>query len=104
MASTTAAARPFADASPSEIRTALIPEEQPQFDQQYRDALREAAETYNLAGLIEVLEAWRHVAWMTTAGGAEAHRRMLRTAAARLSGEHIPHEEPLAHTKARLGL
>jgi hypothetical protein len=104
MSSATATKRSFADASPSEIRAALIPEEQLEFDQQYRDALRHAAEAYSLDVLSQTLESWRRVAWMTTAGGPDAHRRMLRTAAARVAGKTIPPDEPLASTKARLGL
>jgi hypothetical protein len=41
---------------------------------------------------------------MTVASGAEVHRAMYRRAAARLTGEPIPADEPLDRTKARLGL
>lgn len=94
---------PFANASPAEIRAALLPEERPDFDREYRLALEVAAELLTLDELHETLECWRRVAWMTQSDPA-AHRRMLRTAAERLTGEEIPAGEPLAHTKARLGL
>jgi len=44
----TATKVPFADASPAEIREVLLPEELPEFERQYREALRVAAETYRL--------------------------------------------------------
>ena len=44
------------------------------------------------------------VARLTAANGAEAHRNMYRRAAARLTDEDIPADEPLTRIKARLGL
>ncbi len=94
---------PFADASPAEIRAELLPEEQPDFDRQWRAALVDAAETLSLDEVYKTLECWRRIAWMTQAD-PEAHRRMLRRAAALVTGEDIPVDEPLARTKARIGL
>jgi hypothetical protein len=94
---------PFANASPAEIRGALLPEERPDFDREYRRALEVAAESLTLDELHETLGCWRRVAWMTHSDPA-AHRWMLRTAAERLTGEEISADEPLARTKARLGL
>lgn len=94
---------PFADASPAEIRAALLDEEKPDFDQQYRHALDTAAESLSLDELHETLESWRRIAWMTHTD-PEAHRRMLRTAAERYTGQPTPADEPLQRTKARLGL
>jgi hypothetical protein len=102
--STPAATRPpFAGASPAEIRAALLPEEQGDFDREYQRALQVAAETLHLDELAETLESWRRIAW-STAEDADAHRQMLRTAAAKLTGEPIPNDEPLESTKARLDL
>lgn len=39
---------PFANASPAEIRAALLPEGQPNFDREYRRALEVAGETLTL--------------------------------------------------------
>jgi hypothetical protein len=101
---TTAPTRPpFADASPAEVRAALLPEEQPDFDREYQHALEVAAATLRLDELEATLRTWRRVAWSTSADPA-GHRRMLRTAAGRLSGQPIPAAEPLTATKARLGL
>jgi uncharacterized protein DUF6247 len=74
---TAAATRPlFVDASPAEIRAALIPEEQSKFDREYRRALQVTAETFSLEELDETLESWRRIAWMCT--DADCYRRMWR--------------------------
>jgi hypothetical protein len=92
--SPTATKVPFADASPAEIREVLIEEELPQFEADYTAALREAAETYSLDTLNRTMEYWRRIAWMTTAKGPEAHRRMLAQA------EHLQRTgKPLPGTK-----
>lgn len=86
-----ASRRPFAEASPADIRAALITEDQVTFDQQYRAALAAAGESYSLAELDEVLESWRRVARITTAYGQDAYRRMLAKAERRLcTGERPP--------------
>ncbi|MGH3908555.1 MAG: DUF6247 family protein [Pseudonocardiaceae bacterium] len=95
---------PFADASPAEVRAALIPEEAAEFDLQWREVMARATQELDLTEVLQTLESWRRVAWLTAAHGPDAHRRMYRRAAARLTGEDIPAEEPLSRTKARLGL
>jgi tRNA A37 N6-isopentenylltransferase MiaA len=95
---------PFADASPAEIRAALLEEEKPDFDQQFLQALQAAADTLNLAQLHRTLRCWRRVAWRTLADPA-AHRRMLRTAEHILStGEPLPGGVPWNQLRAELGL
>jgi hypothetical protein len=44
------------------------------------------------------------VARLTAVTGSKAHLAMYSRAATRLTGEHIPSEEPLSRIKARLGL
>lgn len=95
---------PFADASPAQVRAALIPEEATEFDQQWRQVMTIATDTLDLTEVLATLESWRRIAWMTTANGPDAHRRMYRRAAARLTGQDISPDEPLSQTKARLGL
>ncbi|HEV2778524.1 MAG TPA: DUF6247 family protein [Actinophytocola sp.] len=95
---------PFADASPAQVRAALIPEEAAEFERDWRAALARAAETLDLTEVLETLESWRLVAQLTVAAGPEGHRAMYRRAAARLTGDDIPADEPLPRTKARLGL
>jgi hypothetical protein len=86
------------------VRAALIPEEAIEFDHQWREVMATATETLDLTDVHAVLESWRRIAWMTSTNGPDAHRRMYRRAAARLTGQDIPAEEPLVQTKARLGL
>ena len=96
--------RSCADASPAEVRAALIPEEAAEFDQQWREVMARATETLDLSEVLETLESWRRVARLTAAAGANAHRAMYRQAAAKLTGDDTLEDEPLARTKARLGL
>ena len=93
----------FADATPQQVRAALIPEEQADFDQAWRAALAAAAESLDLTGVFETLDSWRRIAWTTSAGGHEAYRQMWRRAAKLYTGEDIPVGEAFAVTKARLG-
>ena len=95
---------PFADASPAEVRAALIPEEAKEFERDWREVMARAAETLDLSEVLETLESWRLVAQLTAVAGPEEHRAMYRRAAGRLTGQDIPADEPLPRTKARLGL
>ena len=94
----------FVDASPAQVRAALIPEEAAEFDHQWREVMARATDTLDLTEVLAVLESWRRVARLTTANGPDAHRRMYRRAATKLDTDDIPDDEPLARTKARLGL
>ena len=87
-------------AGPRAIRAALIAEEREEFDQAYRRALAEAADTLELAGVLDTLEHWRRRAIISA--DPQAYRRMLRRAAQLLSGDEVPEDEPLAQLKARL--
>lgn len=93
----------FADATPKQVRAALIPEEQPEFDRAWRAALATAAESLDLTGVLATLDSWRRTAWTTSAGGHESYRQMWRRAAKLYTGEDIPAGEPFSVTKARLG-
>ncbi|MBO0850969.1 MAG: hypothetical protein J2P20_16025 [Pseudonocardia sp.] len=95
---------PFVDASPAQVRAALIPEEAAEFDRQWREVMARATETLDLAEVHATLDSWRRVAWLTASAGEQAHRRMYRRAAGRLAGHDIPDDEPLTRTKARIGL
>jgi hypothetical protein len=91
----------FADASPREVRAALLPEEQSDFDQQWRDALNGAAESLDLADVFQVLDSWRRRAWITTHLGHDGYRRMLARAERTLrTGEPEPGSVPLEEIKA----
>jgi hypothetical protein len=86
------------------VRAALIPEEAAEFEREWRAVMAKAADTLDLTEVLETLEEWRLVAQLTAAAGPEQHRAMYRRAASRLTGEAVPVTEPLARTKARLGL
>jgi hypothetical protein len=82
---------PFADATPAEVRAALIPEEVPDFDRQWHAALTEAAETQDLSGVARTLDTWRLHAWNTQALGRTGYRRMLaRAEYTQRTGNHPP--------------
>lgn len=71
---------PFADASLAELREAILPEEQGDFDASLREALDAVAETLSLNPLEECLTHWRRLAWAQNADGHDAWRRVLARA------------------------
>jgi hypothetical protein len=96
---------PFADASPARVRAALIPEEAAEFDRQWAEVMARATRELDLTEVLETLEAWRRVAWITTANGPERHRRMLASAEERMrTGERHAGAVPWEQLKAELGL
>lgn len=96
--------QPFAEASPAEIRAALLPEERPIFDGEYEHALDVARSSRLLDELNRTLDAWRRIAWMTQTDPV-AHRRMLAQVEHTLrTGETPPGTVPWSELKARLGL
>ena len=97
--------RNFKDASPREVRAALVPEEQPDFDRQWRKALAEAADSLELADVFRTLDSWRRRATITTHLGHDGYRRMLARAERILqTGEPEPGSVPWSELKAELGL
>ena len=96
---------PFADASPAEVQAALIPEDAAEFDRQWREVMARATRQLDLTEVFEVLEAWRRVAWVTSANGPDRHRRMLASIDERLrTGERHPGAVPWDQLKGELGL
>ena len=91
------------DASPRQIRAALLPEEVAAFDRAWRAVLAETAETLGLTGAFETLAHWRRIA-ASTQLDPEAHRRMLRQAEHALrTGEQPAGTMPWERLKAELG-
>jgi predicted anti-sigma-YlaC factor YlaD len=83
--------RPFAQASPAELRETIVPEDRELFDEQYRQALDAAAETLTLDALEKFLAHWRRIAWSQTDMGHEKWRAMLARAEETLrTGESPP--------------
>lgn len=96
---------PFADASPARIREALTLEDAAAFDRQWRRLMQHAIERLDLTEVQEALEAWRHVAWVTSAHGPEVYRQALASAETRLrTGERAPGAVPWHQLKVELGL
>lgn len=87
---TTAVELPFATASPAEIRGAILPEDQPQFDEQFQKALQAVAETLRLDELDRFLEHWRRIAWSVTAHGHDSWRVLLAKAEHTLRTGELP--------------
>jgi hypothetical protein len=83
------------------IRAALLAEEVPVFDAEFRAVMAESAEALDLAPVLEFLRHWRRVAASTVADPA-GHRRMLAYAADHAAGRTVP-TEPWDAVKARLG-
>lgn len=86
-------------ASPDAIRSALLPEDQGEFDAAYNAALADARTHRDLTGLFRMLEHWRGIAVLQS--DPEVFRRVARRAAEKLTGRSIPDEESLADTRAR---
>lgn len=91
MAATATTCRaPFATASPAELRKAILPEDVPEFDRGYREALNAAATTLRLDELEKFLAHWRRIAWSATARGHDHWRAVLARADHTLRTEEPP--------------
>ena len=88
--------------TPHAIRAQLLPEEAGDFDREYRSVMAEATETLDLTSVLAMLHRWERVARLT-AHDPQAHRWMLRTAAALNAGEDVP-MVPWDQVKGELGL
>lgn len=96
---------PFTGASPARIREALTEEDAAAFDRQWRTLMGQATERLDLTEVNEALEAWRHVAWVTSVHGPVAYRQTLASAETRLqTGERAPGAVPWHQLKVELGL
>jgi hypothetical protein len=98
-------ARVFRDASPREIRAALIPEEQVEFDRAWRAAMETAADTMDLRGVFRAVDNWRTHAAITEELGHDGYRRWLATLEHRSrTGERPPGSVPWSQLQVELGL
>lgn len=97
--------RNFKDASPREVRAALVPEEQGEFDEQWRDAMHKAAESLDLTEVNDILDSWRRRATTTNYLGHDGYRKMLARAERILrTGEPEPGSIMWSDLKKELGL
>ena len=96
---------PFADASPAQLRAALISEDAAEFDRQWREVTTRATENFDLAEVLATLESWRRIAWLTSANGPEGYRRILAKAEHLQRTGELPAETvPWRQLKVELGL
>lgn len=97
--------RPFADATPAQIREALGDREAVEFDRQWRSAMDRARDRLDLAEVHDVMEAWRRIAWLIAQLGATGYRQMIASAEERArTGERSPGSVPWNQLKVELGL
>jgi len=98
---------PFADASPAQVRAALVPEDAERFDREWRAVMVEATENLDLTQVHQTLESWRRVAWLTRANGPDGYRRLLARAeetvrTGRMPADSVPIEQVKAMIAERL--
>lgn len=89
-------------ASPEAIRSALLPEDRPAFDDAYATALAEARTSLDLTTLFTTLERWRATAVLQS--DPARFRDVARRAAEKLTGQPSPEDEPMSVTRAKAGL
>ena len=97
--------RPFADATPAQIRDALGDLEATEFARQWRSAMDRARDRLDLTEVQDVLESWRRIAWLTTELGPEGYRNMISSAEQRArTGERASGSVPWSQLKVELGI
>lgn len=87
---------PFSDASPTQVRAALLPEDAAESDRQWQDVMIRATRELDLTEVHRTLNSWRRVA---------CYRAVLASAEQRVrTGERHPRAVPWSQVKAELGL
>jgi hypothetical protein len=86
----TAVQIPYADASPAELREAILPEDIESFDEQFQAALDAAAQTRRLDKLEAFLEQWRRIARSANHRGHNHWRQVLARADHTLRTGDVP--------------
>ncbi len=90
MAATATSRVPYADASPAELRDAILPADQDAFDDSDRRALEAAAQTLHLDELEAFLDHWRRIDRAVAGEGTEAWRALLAKADRLLTTGQLP--------------
>ncbi len=90
-------------APPTVVRAALSPEDVLRFDEQWREVVAAATESYDLGAVHHLLDHWRQIARLTVGLGQDGYRRMLvqaeRTAR---TGEMPTNPVPVEEVRIRL--
>jgi hypothetical protein len=87
------------------VRAALTSDDAAEFDKQWQEVMARATRELDLREVLDTLDAWRRVAWVTTATGSERYRATLAGAEQRIrTGERHPDAVPWSQLKAELGL
>jgi hypothetical protein len=87
------------------VRAALTSEDAAEFDKQWQDVMARATRELDLREVLDTLDTWRRVAWVTTAVGPERYRSALTSAEQRTrTGERHLDAVPWSRLKAELGL
>jgi len=89
------------------IRDGLIDAERAEFERRFAEEMASAAQTLDLAGVLQVLNTYRKIAEITQRQGIAAHRRMLDQFARLERGDDVPTVPGHIHRaeiNARLGL
>lgn len=89
-------------ASPATIRDWLLPEDRDRFVAEYRSALDDARQTLQLAAVQGVVEQWRRIAMAQS--DPAGFRKAVRAAAALMTGDGSPEDEPFEVTRAKAGM
>jgi hypothetical protein len=85
--------------SPRAIRAAVLEEERPTFERQYREVMAVAAETLDLTGVEELLRAWQRIAELTERDGRENRRRVLAKAVLAWRNRDIPEQDVVRRSR-----
>ncbi|MFF5992880.1 DUF6247 family protein [Prauserella flavalba] len=91
--------RPFSGLAPRAIRDAVLEEERPAFERQYRAALATAAETLDLTELEELLRAWHRIGELTERDGRAKRREILIRAVRVWRNRDTPDPEALRRSR-----
>lgn len=81
---------PYADATPAELREAILPEEQAEFDAHLQRTKDAVVETFSFEPLWEFLEHWRIHARLANHRGHDHWRGVLDRARRIEAGERFP--------------
>jgi hypothetical protein len=84
------------------VKAWLLPHDVERFIVEYEAALDGARASFELTGVVEVVERWRQIAILQT--DPDAYRRTIRHAAELATGAPSPESEPLEITSAKAGL